>query len=321
VLEPDVALRVRGLDDAPGSASALEAALGAHLRSLSDALFPAPLRALLGSDSDIGEIVVIPDNVLALVPFAALPFGGNGEPFGARYRLRYAPSLTALIEAERRPVTVGARGGGAAPNALVVGNPVMPEVRTATGAVERLSQLAGAEREAIAVAQKLGAPMLRGATASEAEVRERMPDAAVVHLATHGYAYADPARQRDSFIALAPGDGADGLLTVGEVIDAPQPLRADLVVLSACQTALGTRTMSEGTVGLQRAFLARGARSVLVSLWNVSDVVTERLMVSFYTHWTAGASKAEALRAAQEEVRATNPNPRYWAAFQLVGAD
>jgi CHAT domain-containing protein len=128
-----------------------------------------------------------------------------------------------------------------------------------------------------------------------------------------------------SFVALAPEGGEDGLLTVGEVIDRVPRLSAELVVLSACQTGLGNLKQAEGTVGLQRAFLAKGARSVLVSLWSVSDEATELLMRRFYTHWlddTDQPSKAEALRRAQADVRQTKgfEHPRYWAAFQLVGA-
>ncbi len=128
-------------------------------------------------------------------------------------------------------------------------------------------------------------------------------------------------------MALAPDERNDGRLTVGEILDDPAlQLEAELVVLSACQTGLGDLKEAEGTVGLQRAFLAKGARSVLVSLWSVSDVVTEELMKRFYTHWLEdedGPSKAEALRRAQEEVRETPgwEHPRYWAAFQLVGAN
>lgn len=98
------------------------------------------------------------------------------------------------------------------------------------------------------------------------------------------------------------------------------PLSAELVVLSACQPALGKLSKTEGTFGFPRAFLARGARRVLVPLWNVDDAVTEELMARFYDHWLAGADAAEALRRAQYEVRETHPHPRYWAAFQLVGA-
>jgi CHAT domain-containing protein len=156
-----------------------------------------------------------------------------------------------------------------------------------------------------------------------------MADAAIVHLATHGFAYSTDAKVLESFVALAPDSAADGagngLLTVGEVIDEGPRMTADLVVLSACQTGLGNLTQAEGTVGLQRAFLARGARSVLVSLWSVSDEATELLMRRFYTHWlrdTDVPNKAEALRRAQVDVRRTPgfAAPRYWAGFQLVGA-
>ena len=96
--------------------------------------------------------------------------------------------------------------------------------------------------------------------------------------------------------------------------------------MSACQTGLGNLRQAEGTIGLQRAFLAKGARSVLVSLWNVDDAATRLLMEHFYRAWLdpiAPRSKAVALQQAQAAVRNTPgfAHPRYWAAFQLVGAE
>jgi CHAT domain-containing protein len=148
----------------------------------------------------------------------------------------------------------------------------------------------------------------------------------LIHLATHGYAFASEGLVRRSFVAFAPGSGYDGVLTVGEILDdSALILNAELVTLSACRTGLGDLKQAEGTVGLQRAFLAKGARSVLVSLWSVSDVVTSLLMKRFYTHWLDdpdSPSKSEALRRAQEDVRRSPgyAHPRFWAAFQLVGA-
>ena len=103
-------------------------------------------------------------------------------------------------------------------------------------------------------------------------------------------------------------------------------MRAELVVLSACQTGLGALKQSEGTIGLQRAFLAKGARSVLVSLWNVDDAATRLLMERFYIYWLdplAHNTKSVALQLAQRDVRRRSrfAHPRYWAGFQLVGAD
>jgi CHAT domain-containing protein len=198
-------------------------------------------------------------------------------------------------------------------------------VSSSLGEEFELPRLPGAETESGWVAEALGGRLLTGAQATETAVRNGLPPAPVVHLATHGYIYGTEARVRSSFIALAADAANDGFLTLGEVLDDPVlELRADLVVLSACQTGLGDLREAEGTVGLQRAFLARGARSVLVSLWSVSDDATAVLMRSFYTHWRHGSSKVEALRRAQEEVRGPPGSrfhaPRYWAAFQLIGA-
>jgi CHAT domain-containing protein len=114
------------------------------------------------------------------------------------------------------------------------------------------------------------------------------------------------------------------MLTVGEVLDQLPRLRAELVVLGACQTGLGDLKDAEGTVGLQRAFLARGARSTLVSLWTVDDLASSALLREFYRQWLAGGmSKSEALRRAQDSVRGMPEfeHPRFWAAFVLAGAD
>jgi len=282
-----------------------------------------------------GELVIIPHGPLALVAFAALPVRSgpaNSSPdgtLGAQYAIRYAPSLTTLRVVSGHTEAIGGTRGPGQDSvlraALVVGNPSMPKVATARGGTVRLPPLPGAEREGQWVAHALGVVPLTGSAATERAVRRRMGTAPVIHLATHGFAYSADAKILDSFVAFAPDSASDGLLTVGEVIDQVGRLTAELVVLSACQTGLGNLRQAEGTVGLQRAFLAKGARSVLVSLWSVSDEATELLMRRFYTHWlrdTDGPSKAEALRRAQTDVRLTPgfSDPRFWAAFQLVGA-
>ncbi len=303
----------------PGDASAPGTA-GALGLALARLLIPDDLLAFGRAQ----EIVIVPHASLALLPFGALPLGEKGELLGSRYALRYAPSLASLEEVERGPsIPAGAARRVVLKRALVVGNPVMPSARTSDGDLVQLQPLPAASREAQSVAARVGATMLTSTAASEVEVRRRMTDAPLIHLATHGYAYATAGQARNSFVALAPDAAADGLLTVGEVLDGPA-LHAELVVLSACQTGLGNLTEAEGTVGLQRAFLARGARSLLVSLWSVSDAATALLMERFYFHWltgTGGTSKSEALRRAQADVRGTKgyEAPRFWAAFQLVG--
>ncbi|GLC24907.1 CHAT domain-containing protein [Roseisolibacter agri] len=327
----EVATRARSIldaSDAPTHATAAPTlarrgrTTRASVRALADVLLPPTIARKLPAS---GPLVVIPQGQVALTPFVALPSvaaRGIGEPLGARHAIRYAPSIETMRATDAAPTTRTSV-------ALVVGNPVMPSVRLPSGRTARLPALPGAAREGQWIARALGVAPLTGAAATERAVLARLGDAGVVHLATHGFAYSSDARALDSFVALA-ADSADtrannGLLTVGEILDAGPRLVADLVVLSACQTALGNLKQAEGTVGLQRAFLAKGARSVLVSLWSVSDAATELLMRRFYTHWLRDADrpgKAEALRRAQRDVRATPrfAEPRYWAAFQLVGA-
>ncbi|HET7463104.1 MAG TPA: CHAT domain-containing tetratricopeptide repeat protein [Longimicrobium sp.] len=287
------------------------------LERLARLLVPDSLAARLPAG---GEVVVVPAGPLNLVPFAALPLA-DGEYLGARHALRYAPSLAALAQAAGRP----APGRGELAHALVVGNPAMPTITTYTGEEVELDPLPGAEREADQVADRLGTRALHGAQAGEKALASLLSGAPLVHLATHGFAYAAPGRAGESFVALAPGEGEDGLLTVSEVLHKMGGMRAELVVLSACQTGLGSLQEAEGTVGLQRAFLGQGARSVMVSLWSVSDRATEALMQGFYQHWLNDAdhpAKAEALRRAQADVRAIPgfESPLFWAAFQLAGA-
>jgi CHAT domain-containing protein len=96
---------------------------------------------------------------------------------------------------------------------------------------------------------------------------------------------------------------------------------ADLVVLSACETAKGRTYGGEGVLGLTRAFMLAGAPRVIVSLWKVDDEATRALMTKFYEVWNAGKAPAAALREAQAFVRGQEKwkHPKYWAAWTLWG--
>jgi tetratricopeptide (TPR) repeat protein len=305
--------RARGVgdDDIVDPAGAIRASA-----ILSKILLPPALLKDVASGS---ELVLVPQGVLGLVPFAALTVPGDSIPLGERYALRYTPSLRALGAAERQAVSGG--------STLIVGNPAMPSVAGANGERARLRDLPAAREEVARIAARVGGIPLTGEMASETTVRQQLPQARLVHFATHGLAFGTESRVRDSYVAFAPDAHNDGLFTIGELIDQVPPLASDLVVLSACQTGLGDLKQAEGTVGFQRAFLAKGARSILVSLWSVDDKATAILMDRFYTHWLGPdkkpvMSKAEALRQAQSDVRSTKgyESPKYWAAFQLVGA-
>ncbi len=98
-------------------------------------------------------------------------------------------------------------------------------------------------------------------------------------------------------------------------------LKADLVVLSSCKTALGKEIRGEGMTGLSRAFLSAGAASVLVTLWDVNDRSTAEFVSDFYSNMTKGSSKVAALRAARLKMIRSGKysHPYYWAPFALIG--
>jgi tetratricopeptide (TPR) repeat protein len=181
----------------------------------------------------------------------------------------------------------------------------------------RLVRLPGSGDEARAV----GDCVLVRKEASETGLRAalpRRPRWRAVHLACHGLV--DGRRPLLTSLALAADEENDGFLTALDVLQLRIP--ADLVVLSACETARGKIYATEGVVGLPPAFLHAGAPRVVVSLWKVDDEATRALMQRFYASWKSGRTPAaSALREAQRQVASQEKwrHPRYWAAWQLWG--
>ncbi len=340
VIEPDGELHVHASPLAPGELearverfrAALElpsgAALGAALREL-DRLLIAPIARWLPSAPE-QPVTLVPHAALFRLSFAAL-LDERGRYLIERHALHYTPALS-LLAWTGRPL---ARAGTAAAPALVVGDPATPAARAGE---RELLRLPGAEAEARAVAgalRTLQPVLLLGERATESQVRRLASEAPLVHLATHGVLRDDdPAR---SLVALAPdpestpGIRQDGRWTLAEIQSGH--LRADLVTLSACDSGLG-RVSGDGVFGLSRAFLAAGARSVVVSLWRVADEVARFQMESLYAALArSGVERSAALRAAQLATiralragtlhtpsgRSIPESPAYWAPFVLLG--
>ena len=144
----------------------------------------------------------------------------------------------------------------------------------------------------------------------------------IIHLATHGVLSTEHPELSGIVLSLVDeaGKPQDGFLRLHDVYNLNLP--AELVVLSACQTAVGKEIKGEGLLGLTRGFMYAGARRVLASLWNVNDSVTAELMKRFYQGLVAkGLRPAAALRAAQVEMwrLKSSRSPYFWAAFVLQG--
>ncbi len=298
----------RALEQRPGAGQ--EGAADARLVELYEMLV-APLAPLLEAPgAEIVRLGIIPAGPLHYVPFAAL-HDAAGSYLGEGRALFLLPSASMLkvlsLEGEPPPVPAAA--------ALILA----PDARQGAPA------LALAEAELLA--DMPGAIALRGDAASESSLRARAGQAALIHIAAH----AELTQEQPMFsrIVLAPeraqGGAHDGLLEVHEIYGLDLA-RAELVTLSACQTALGGELSAAGgmgdeVAGFTRAFLYAGAPTVVTTLWRIDDAATAQLMAGFYANLAAGMGKAEALQAAQAAMRATPQysHPYYWAAFVLTG--
>ena len=163
--------------------------------------------------------------------------------------------------------------------------------------------------------------MLTGAAATEAAFRERATGVRWLHFASHGEH--DARQPSASRLALAPGEGMDGWLHAFEVEELG--LDADLVVLSACETA-GARAPGEGFLGLPRAFAVGGARNVIATLWVVDDRGSARLVAGLYRELARGQRPSRALRSAQLALladaragRSDDLHPFFWSGYVCVG--
>lgn len=277
-----------------------------------------PIADVLPTDAN-ARVTFIPQGSLFLVPFAALQ-DPQGKFLVEQHTLAVAPSIQVLDLVQSQVNHAHASTAARSPSAhsaLIVGNPTTPKVRTLAGdRAEQLGSLPGAEAEARAIAQILKAEPLIGAAATKVAVLQQMPQAGIIHLATHGLMDDFRGLGVPGAIALAPSGQDNGLLTADEILDVR--LQADLVVLSACDTGRG-RITGDGVIGLSRSLMSAGVPSVVVSLWAVPDAPTSFLMTQFYETLQRQPDKAIALRQAMLTTRQQYPDPRDWAAFTLMG--
>ncbi len=276
------------------------------------------------------RILISPDGPLHTLAFAALMRGDH-------YLVEWKPIhsvLSAAVYAKLR-ASRPARRDLLDEHPVAFGFPSYPGSATDAGAdpevreiLQRgwtLRPLPATRKEVESIAALYPQTQLYlGKEATEENAKSIGIKSRLVHFACHGLL--DERFPLNSALALSvpehPTPGQDnGLLQAWEIFESVR-LDADLVTLSACDTALGKEVGGEGLVGLTRAFQYAGARSVLASLWGVADYTTARLMARFYRYLRDGRSKDEALRAAQiDQIRqkGESSHPFFWAAFELNG--
>jgi len=283
--------------------------LGRFLQS-SRALGGELLRPVLPLTEGAANLVIVPDGQLSYVPFEALR-GAHDGYLVESHALAYAPSAAVFLNLASAAPARHDRGlvAFADPRAPAA-NPPWPRLPGARKEVEAVARVAAEEVTAFTDGQ---------ASEHRFKTEPAVGRARWLHLASH--ASVDEANPANTMIVLAadPLGMDDGYLRVAEVF--ALDLSAELVVLSGCETALGRQVRGEGLMGLTRAFLYAGAKSLQVSLWKVSDRTTAYLMPDFYRSLVAGAAPVDALRRAKLESLADprRAHPAYWAPFVLIG--
>ena len=265
------------------------------------------------------QVVIIPHGPLFLVPFAAL-MNAQGKFLVENCTLSVIPAIS-VLQATAKWQDASLREN----TLLAFGNPK-------TEMFASLGSLPYAEKEVVKTAELFGANNATtrlGTDATRATFIQVAPKTSVIHMACHGIINEE--QPTLSGLVLAKDGKDSGFMTVKDILNLP-PLKSRLIVLSACQTGRGKIT-GDGVIGLSRAFIAAGTPSVIVSHWNVDDVIAEFQMEVFYKALLAGKGKAESLREAQLKTISSmegsmadtssptfiRANPRYWAAFQLIG--
>lgn len=255
----------------------------AHLNSLYDELF-APLRKRL----DAKHLIFVPHGALHFLPFHALR---NEQAYLCdAYTISYAPSATVFTLCQERAVTDLA-------TSLIMGIPD-----------ERAPHILG---EVESVAPLLPHPELFvGAQATSDRLKEKGAESSLLHIATHGsYRQDNP-----MFSGIRLGDGYLNLYDLYQM-----RFPAKLVTLSGCATGMNFVSAGDELLGLQRGLFCAGATSLLLSLWDVHDQSTARLMHAFYKSYIETEDMAGSLQTAMKQLREENPHPYFWAPFVLVG--
>ena len=259
---------------------------------------------------DEAEIIIVPDRYFFKVPFAALQ-DENGKYLSESFKIRIVPSLTALKLIHDSPSDYHSQTG-----VLIVGDPDVGVVLY-RGDVYKPPRLPFAEMEAEMITQLLGAKTLVGKQATKQAVLQSISSFSLVHFAAHGNVERGEIALAPSPASKTPPEEKDYLLTIHDISEVR--LRAKLVVLSCCHSARG-HIKAEGAVGIARAFLGSGARSVLVALWAIEDKATKHFMSRFYEHLVLGESASESLHEAMQWMRANGfPDVGQWAPFMLIG--
>jgi len=256
------------------------------------------------------ELIFILDDILHYLPLEVL-IDNDNTYLVEKYAISYTPSLllwneqSQVKKAKKPKIGIFAPTYKKQPN----NNP------------ERNEDVAllGANNEALQIAKLFNSDVFTGDNAIKQEFIKKAEDYSILHLAMHSTIN----NTNSEFSNLAfTSSTEDNKLFISELYT--MSFKADLAVLSACNTAIGNEQKGEGLVNVSRAFTYAGVPSTVTSLWKVPDLETEQIMVNFYKHLKEGMSKNEALQLAKLDYLSSKKDgslihPYYWAGFVVSG--
>jgi len=288
----------------------------------------AELVAPAGFGPEIKRLIVVPDDALAYLPFDALQTS-DGKWLVERYAVSYAPSLSSLREIRKR---ISMRGTPPTKDLLAFGDPYYGKGESARGApppqdyfspssvIPRLAYSGIEARNAAAAFPAKRADVFVREQASEPNLKRlNLEDYRIIHFAAHGWINNLNPMRSAIILAQNPDSPEDGYLQMREIYGLR--MQADLVVLSACESARGPLVRGEGIEGLSRAFLYAGASAVMMSLWEVDDRAEARFMERFYDFLSRGDSIVDAQRKAKLDFTGgrDTTSPYFWANIVVSG--
>ncbi len=271
------------------------------------------------------RLIVVPDGPLHLLPFEAL-VDGAGHYMVSSHTITYAPSATALYLMHSIPPSETAQrallGVGGVPYDQTPELNKLAILRGYTSGA--LTNLPASKDEVLAAEAAIGNGtdiLLIGPGATKSAFEHNIDLYAIIHLAVHGFANVKHPDRAALILLSDQQSGDDGILEASEIVHLRT--NADLVVLSACDTAVGSLQGEEGIANLSLAFMLAGSKTVISTLWSIDDTPALYLMKRFYAHLAAKDSVAYALTAAKRDMLKTygaRAIPYYWASFRLDGA-
>lgn len=297
-------------------------------------LYESVLKPSLESlPSSITKLTIVPDGELSYIPFEVLLTdrvpATNKNYKGMPYLMRkyqinyaYASSFKQVIpKLYGKPKYEGVLAF--APSYASVDIASNSTVTLSRALRDQLGDLVWNSKEIEALDQVMSTDLFKDAQATEQVFKEKAADYQILHLAMHALVDDEQSMQSKLVFTTTPTEQEDGFLHLYELYN--MQLKADLVVLSACNTGYGEYIRGEGIVSLGRAFTYAGCPNVVISHWSVDDQSTSKLMAYFYQELADGKSKGQALQEAKmnylTSAQPRDAHPAFWGSFVLNGND